>query len=109
MPIQIPLIPEEFFYRVSTVLDERDYIFDVRWNARDSGWYFDLYDADGDLIRAGIKIMMSAFLGARSADPRYPAGTFIASDLSNEGRDATYLDLGVRVVVLFYTVEELSG
>lgn len=109
MPIQIPLIPEEFNYRVSTVLDESEYIFDVRWNERDSGWYFDLYDAEGDIIRAGIKIMLGAFLGGRCADPRYPAGTFIASDLSNSGRDATYYDLGVRVVLFFYSASELSG
>ena len=107
MPIQIPLIPNEFNYTVSTVLGDDEYIFDVRWNGRDSAWYFDLYDVAGDLIRAGIKIVLGTPLGARVSDARFPDGLFLASDLSNTGVDAAYEDLGERVVLFFYENSEL--
>ena len=106
MPVQIPFIPEEFNYSVSTVLDDTEFTFDVYWNGRDEAWYFDLSDADG-IIRSGIKIMLGSFLGRRSVDPRYPNGTLVASDLSNEGVDATFQDIGVRVVVFFYSADEI--
>ncbi len=107
MPTQIPFISEEFNYSVSTTLLDQTYIFDVHWNGREGAWYFDLSDAEGVIIRAGIKIVLGALLGRRSVDSRFPAGTFIASDLSEEGVDATYTDLGTRVVVFFYSTEEI--
>jgi hypothetical protein len=108
MPTQLPFIPSEFNYRVNSVVDGVEYIFDVRWNGRDEAWYMDLYDVDEDPIRTGMKIVLGSLIGRRSVDPRYPAGAFVASDLSNSGTDATFDDLGVRVVVFFYSFEELA-
>ena len=107
MPTQIPLIGEEFNYSVSTILDDTEYIFNVRWNGRDESWYFDLSDSEGGIIRAGLKILLGAFPGRRSVDPRFPNGAFVVSDLSNEGVDATYYDLGTRVVMHYFTAAEL--
>lgn len=109
MPTQIPFIAEEFNYSFSTTILDQTFVFDVRWNERDSAWYFDLSDSEGSIIRAGIKIVLGAYLGRRSVDPRYPAGLFVASDLSNEGVDATYLDLGTRVVVHFFSGDEIDA
>ena len=108
MPTQLPFVSEVFNYRVTTLLDATEYIFDVRWNDRDGAWYFDISDAEGSLIRAGIKIMLGSSLGRASVDPRFPNGVFAASDLSGANVDATYTDLGTRVVVFFYTAAELS-
>ncbi len=107
MPTQLPFVSEVFNYRVTTLIDGTEYIFDVRWNERDSAWYFDISDAEGSLILAGTKIMLGSPLGRRSVDPRYPNGIFSASDLSGADEDATYTDLGTRVVVFFYAASEL--
>ena len=107
MPTQLPFVASEFNYRVTTLLDDTEYIFDVRWNGRDEAWYFDLSDAEGTLIRAGTKIVLGSYLGRRSVDSRYPNGVFAASDLSGGNRDATYTDLGTRVVVFYYPASEL--
>lgn len=109
MPTQLPFIPSEFHYRVNSVVDGTEYIFDVRWNARDGAWYMDLLDVEEDPIRTGMKIVLGSLIGARSADPRYPLGAFVASDLANSGIDAGFDDLGVRVVVFFYTATELTA
>ncbi len=108
MPTQLPFIPSEFNYRVNSVISDVEYIFDVRWNARDEAWYVDLLDIDEDPIRLGMKIVLGTLIGRRTTDPRYPPGAFVASDLANSGVDAGFDDFGVRVVVFFYTVAELT-
>lgn len=108
MPIALPFVPSVPSYRVSTVLDEVEYILDVRWNARDGAWYFDLYDADEDLIRAGIKVVLGTLLGRRCADLRFPGGAIIADDTSRDGREATLDDIGTRVVVMYFDADELG-
>ena len=107
MAIRLPFTPSVFNYRVGTTIEGVQYLFDVRWNGREQAWYFDLLDQDADMIRAGIKIVLGAMLGVRCADPRFPNGEFVATDLSNSGVDAGFDDLGVRVIVRFFTAEEL--
>jgi hypothetical protein len=101
----LPLIPEEASYRVSTTLGDTQYILDVHWNERASAWYLDILASDETYIRAGIKIVLGAFLGGRSVTPGFPDGVLLALDKSGEGRDAGYHDLGTRVVVLFIPYE----
>lgn len=113
MAVEIPFAPGVPRQRFSTVLDGIEYIFDAYWNGRAHAWFFDLYDAEEDLIRAGIKIVLGALLGRRTADARFPAGAFIADDLSREGRDATLNDLGTRddgarVVVMYFSPADLG-
>ncbi len=109
MATQLPFIPSEFDYTVNTVIEGTEFIFDVRWNGRDSAWYMDLLDVDGVMIRAGMKIALGSPMGIRVADASFPDGFFSPSDLSNTGVDAGFDDLGVRVVVFFFTNEELSA
>ncbi len=106
--VQLPFIPAVPFYRFSTQLDDAQYIFDVRWNDRDGAWYFDLRTEDATMIRAGIKIVLGALLGDRSASANFPPGVFLASDLAGTGVDAGIDDLGSRVCVYYYSRDELA-
>ena len=108
MPVQLPIDSANPNYRVGVTLNDIPYLFEVRWNARDSAWYLDVLDVSEDPIRTGIKIVLGVALGWRSTDPRFPTGAILAEDLTGEGRDATYDDLGSRVVVYHYTVAELE-
>lgn len=113
MPQVLPITPSLPSSRVGTVLDGVPFILEIYWNGREEAWYMHVFDGEGEIIRHGIKIVLGAFLGRRTADPRYPAGFLVAADLSGEGRDAGFDDLGTpanggRVVVYFYTYDEFA-
>lgn len=114
MPVALPLVPSVPSYRVGTALDGVNYILDVYWATEEDSpaggsWYFHLRDENAAMIRAGIRIVLGAFLGRRSVDKRFPRGVLIAADLSGDDRDAGIDDLGTRVVVYFYTPEEVAA
>ncbi len=107
--VTLPLVPSIAFYRIGTTLDQTQYLIDVHWNGREQAWYMDLLDQDANMIRAGIKIVLGALLGVRCAAPEFPNGAFIATDTTNSGVDATFTDLGTRVIVRYFPAEDLSG
>lgn len=109
MASELPFDCEDPFYRVGITLFDTPYLLDVRWNTRDSAWYFDILDAAEVPIMCGIKIVLGALSLWRCVDPRKPSGMMVAMDLSGKGREATIDDLGTRVIVVHYTVEELRA
>lgn len=109
MPSQLPIDSSDAIYRVGVTINDVPYLFDVHWNARDGAWYLDVLDVSEDRIKCGIKVVLGVALGWRCADPRFPTGAILAEDLSGAGKDATYDDLGSRVVLYHYTVEELEA
>lgn len=44
-------------YDVTVDLDRVAYRFRYKYNARDSAWYFDLFNADGSLARGSIRVV----------------------------------------------------
>lgn len=112
MPEQLPLVPSIPAYSVGTTLGGTVYLLDVKWNARDGAWYLSISAEDGTVLTSGIKVVLGAFLGGRSADTRMPDGLMLAQDLTGRGVDAGFDDLGAGVVVNFWTraeLESLSG
>jgi len=108
MPSVIPFIPSEAFYTFSTSIDEVQYIFDVRWNSRAGHWYYDLKDENGDVIRSGMRVALGAFPLHRSVDARAPTGALMAVDTTGQDLEATYDDMGVRVLMVYYTLAEIQ-
>ncbi len=122
MPVELPIDPSIPFQTFSTTLDGIQFGFEFFWNARadrDAGaWFFHLYTADDELIRASIKVSLGTLLGGRCADARMPNGVFKAIDLSDtdglHAREAKLDDLGTsdnggRVVIYFFTIAELGA
>lgn len=105
----LPLIPSVDVYTFDTVLDEITYYFRVYWNGRDEAWFLDVYDADQQAIAYGIKIVLGTNLGRTVDHPLTRQGMLVAIDRSGEGRDATFDDLGDRVVVLHLTQGEYGA
>jgi hypothetical protein len=108
MPELLPIDAAAPHYQIGTSIDGAQYVLEVRWNQRDEAWYLDILDEDEDPIAHGIKIVLGSVLGKRCVDPRMPAGALIAADLSGAGLDATLDDLGTRVVVYYYSADEVA-
>jgi hypothetical protein len=113
MAAQLSFIPSEGNYRFSSSLatsaGNRSYTFDVRWNTRDEAWRFDMYDPDGILMVAGVKIVLNSYLGRRSTHPFFNGNVLAAVDTSIYGIDPGFDDLGTRVQVWHYTASDLAS
>ena len=109
MPKLLPFIPSESFYQFATTLEETEYIFDVRWNERDSAWYFDLTDISGEAILHGAKLVQGANLLRRYRwDPRCPQGVLLLLDSAKTNIDAGYDDIGTRVQAFYFSAAEVE-
>lgn len=104
----LPLQPGNPSYRFGTSLSGTQYLFDVRWNARDEAWYFDILAEDETVVRQGIKITLGALLGGREVSADFPPGIFQAHDQTGEGVEPGLADLGERVVVAYYAFTEFE-
>lgn len=101
----IPLQPALPNYRMTTTVLETAYIFDVRWNSRDAAWYLDLREENGTAIALGIKLVLGTWLARRVEHTLMTQGAFIMQ--APDGVDATFYDIGVRVQLTYWTIEEL--
>jgi len=102
------MVPSVSNYRFGTSLGDGTFVFDVHWNERAESYYLDVLTFDAVPIRTGMRLNLGRLVGVESADPRMPDGEFIVADLSGEGAEATFSDMGERVVVFFYSREELE-
>lgn len=105
---ELPIDSEHPDYDVGITLEGRNYIFHVRWNVRDSSWYFDILDPSKvdergkpDPIVRSVRLVLGVVLARRCLDPRMPTGMLFASDVSGDERDAGLNDLGTRVKVYY--------
>lgn len=107
MALVIPFVPSIAFYRVATTINSTQYIFDVRWNTRDSAWYFDVLEEDETPIVRGVKVVLGCLLGRNTDHPLFRQGVIVAADLSDSGRDAGFDDFGTRVQVMRLELNEV--
>jgi hypothetical protein len=111
MPDLIPFTPGDTNYRLGVSLTEDGgavkYFFDVKWNARDNAHYFDIREVDETVVALGIKVVLGVNLGRTSTSPFFTKHLLRAHDTTGQGKDAGYDELGSRVQVVHYTVDEL--
>jgi hypothetical protein len=107
MPQELPFKPSEPHYDFPTVIDGLPCKFEVRWNALDSAWYFDILNEDGSPVAHGIKVVLGVHLGRRVNHPITRNGVLVAIDLSGDARDAGFDDMGTRVRVWHFTKFEI--
>jgi hypothetical protein len=105
--IEIPLQPSIASYEFTTQIGNRQYVFRVRWNGRAEAWYFDVLEGE-DLqpIATGLRISLGLAIGRYVQHRLFTTGAFLAFDLTRQGREATFDDLGARVVLSWIPVEE---
>lgn len=103
MPVVIPFRPSIGRYRFVTVIDEVQYVFKVRWNSQDAAWYFDVLEFDETPIVEGVKIVLGTYLARRSNHDLFLQGVMLARSRELVHADPGFDDLGVTVVVYYYT------
>ena len=108
MPVVLNILPSVTPQRFATVLEDRTFIFDLRWNARAAAWFLDVRTEDDVAVRTSIKVVLG-MLGWRTTSTEFPPGVLRAYDTTDDGREATLDDLGTRVVVAYYTPDEIEA
>ena len=107
MSVTLPTLVDTPSFEVECQLDGVLYVFAFRWNGRAEQWVFDLADATRDPIVSGIAVVVDFPLARRGADPRLPPGALFAVDTTNTQTDPGLVDLGRRVVLVYFTAAEL--
>jgi hypothetical protein len=88
-----------------TQLDGRDYVVVLQWNQRQQRWSMDVADQDGDMIAAGIVLVVDFPLLSLVTDERRPPGTLAVIDPQSPRIDPTLESLGSRHLVCYYPEE----
>lgn len=91
-------------YSFTVELEGSIYAFTFRWSTREGAWYFDLADANGDLVVAGQKVTVDTPWLRNVQDARKPPGDLFALD-TNGGGEPVQADLGTRVVLVYVESE----
>lgn len=116
MAQDVPLVPSNPWYDLTVPFNEPDgsitvVTFEVRWNFRNASWYFSLFSDDNTEICTGVRIVLGGYLGRRARVPFFKQSVLVAIDTASpapgRGREATFDDLGTRVVLRRFTVQEV--
>lgn len=103
MIIELPLTPDPS-QRFTVQLGRVKYELYVKFNSRSGVWTFDLAIVN---TKAVLLQSVPIVLGADLLLPyNFDLGRLIAVDTSNRSRDAAAEDLGTRVKLVWFSVEE---
>ena len=98
--LTIPVTSTEPSSSVDVMLDDKAFSIETRWNDRDGAWYLSLYDADGEAIITGRRVVADWDLLLRVQDARRPTGRLLVVDTTGAG-DPGRDDLGDRVQLVY--------
>jgi hypothetical protein len=105
LAIQTPI--ETPFWTQRVVLDGQEFYLSASFNEREGRWYIGLADQDETVIFAPRKLVADWDLLRTIADERAPRGALMATDTSGQGLDPGFADLGARVLLVYFTADEV--
>jgi hypothetical protein len=82
-------------------LDGAEYDFRMRFNSRDQGWYFSIFDGDGAAIVEGLKIVINADLTLRATQDNAFGGRVYVLDGRRFTANPTLDNLGVDLPMVY--------
>ncbi len=112
----IPTKPDNQNYQQRTKLEGKDYLLDFFYNARDCHWYLSILDQDENPIAYSIKVVANWGLLRYVPGSKKPPGEIVALDLASldevspqPARDPSIGELGTRVILVYFSAEELAA
>lgn len=93
------------FYFTSD-LDGENYEFRFKYNSREERWYLDLLDNEGNVVRAGMKVVVNWPVLLRMMELNRPPGEILFINTQDRAEDPGLDELGVDAVLTY--VEEGS-
>ncbi len=117
MSLLIPIRPDLDHFEETVTLDGVSFDLLFRWNNRDDCWYLSIFDptveenADGSRTPTlgSIPILTGWALLAQYRMRERPLGDIIVFDTSGQGLDPGRRDLGSRVLLVYYTADEIAS
>ena len=97
LPIHSDFPSYSFKVELSSVL----YTLSFSFNFRTEYWVMDIQDTSGEVIQAGVPVLVKQDLLGRFADSRIPSGELVALNLETENVEATRDNFGTSVVLLY--------
>ena len=104
---QVPTTPGVPFYSQVTELDGIEYLLTFAWNGREGAWYLSIANNQGNLIRAGIKLVPNWPLLRKVRHEMRPPGELMVLDEAGVG--ITLDNLGTDVVLFYGDQETVSS
>ncbi len=96
-------------YSITVQLDANTYTLEFNWNDRQSAWFFNLLDVDGNPVLMGRKVVLNLPMLHEFVGSQFPTGDFLAFDSSPSGNVVPGLnDLGARVIMYYLTSDDLA-
>ncbi len=92
------------FYDMTVVIEGQSYVFDFRFNQRESCWYFSIALPDGTELLSGVKVVCRREFLHRAANVLLPRGLLIALPNSEDSSPPGLEELGVdkRVTLTYF-------
>lgn len=97
----IPIAGSDAHFDLDVELSGTVYTLQLLWNTRAGHWTLSILAYQGAPIVAGQVLRADWAPILRQLDTRLPAGRLLLVDTSDEGRDPTEDDLGVRVLLVY--------
>jgi len=89
-------------YRLEVNMDNVTFRLTLKFNSRDEAWYMTIFDANGTLLRAGLKIVSDFSLLTLWQDINVrPAGEIITLNLAEDISSPGLEQLGVDTLLLY--------
>lgn len=109
MVVEIPLRSSLDYYNLDVDLDGRTYTLALRWNSRAEAYFLTVSNADGDVILAGRRVVVSWPLLSKFRGEDVPDGDLACVDRSGVFLDPGRGELGDRVSMLYTPLADLPS
>ncbi len=98
---ELPLRNDLTWYSFKTSLSGEIFTLELRYNTRMQRWIMDIEDPSGNVILAGIPLLIQINLTAQYPELALPVGTFVTVDETDTDTQPTQYSFGVSNALLY--------
>lgn len=96
-------------YSFEIALEGATYRFKFLWNSRHEYWTMDIRDRQGNILIAGIKLIINYEILFRYRRDTVPKGAIVPVDVTGKLERIGRNDLGTNVKLVYFTEDEVNG